>query len=85
MKTVYKYPLQGSKSTVKMPVGAKICNIGYQNGNFQIWAEVTPTNPEVERTFRIVPTGGHVQEGWEFRFTVVINNGQLVYHFYEEE
>lgn len=84
MKKMFKYPLQGGKTRLQLPKDAVIRHVDYQHGDFQVWVEVPLGATTAERVIRMIPTGGDVDENWTYINTVLIQNGSLVFHFYEE-
>lgn len=84
MKKMFKYPLQGVKTQLQLPKDAMIRHVNYQHGNFQVWVEVQLGATTVERVIWMITTGGDVDENWTYINTVLIQDGNLVFHFYEE-
>lgn len=63
MKTIYKFPLEiKSESTVSMPRGAEIIEVGMQRGELCIWAMCDSEARSVPRTFDVVGTGHDCKE-----------------------
>lgn len=74
------------RTTVKMPVGAKILTIQSQRNQPMIWAEVDPNAEYEDRKFLIMNTGGEVPHGgFGYIATFQVNDGGLVFHVYEEK
>lgn len=94
MRVVYKYTLssQLDKQRVMMPVGAKIVHVDtqvsfYESGEsghvFVLWAEVEVDSKREERYFRIYATGETFEYEGTHLGTIVMGDGQFVWHVYE--
>ena len=86
MNTIFKYALNPNDLNLKMPVGAKILSAHNQNNQICIWAEVD-TSAELELVgFEILGTGHEIvinENNREFIGTVLIHDGELVFHVYK--
>lgn len=86
MRRIFKYPLQITDiQYVMMPKGAEILSVAVQNEIVCLWALVNPELQYVSREIRIVGTGNPAPDG-NVRFigTVLMLDGQLVWHVFEE-
>lgn len=85
-KVVYKYKLQITKviQEVVLPLGAQILCIKMQNDELCMWALVDPdqTYNEVVK-IRCAGTGHEITEDVEYIDTVMILDGELVFHFFK--
>ena len=85
-KVVYKYKLQITKviQEVILPLGAQILCIKMQNDELCMWALVDPdqTFNEVVK-IRCAGTGHEITEDVEYIDTVMLLDGELVFHFFK--
>ena len=85
-KVVYKYKLQITKviQEVVLPLGAQILCIKMQNDELCMWALVDPdqTYNEVVK-IRCAGTGHEITEDVEYIDTVILLDGELVFHFFK--
>lgn len=85
-KVVYKYKLQLTKviQEVVLPLGAQILCIKMQNDELCMWALVDPdqTYNEVVK-IRCAGTGHEITEDAEYIDTVMLLDGELVFHFFK--
>lgn len=85
-KVVYRYKLQITKviQEVVLPLGAQILCIKMQNDELCMWALVDPdqTYNEVVK-IRCAGTGHEITEDVEYIDTVVLLDGELVFHFFK--
>lgn len=85
-KVVYKYKLQINKviQEVVLPLGAQILCIKMQNDELCMWALVDPdqTYNEVVK-IRCAGTGHEITEDVEYIDTVMLLDGELVFHFFK--
>lgn len=85
-KAVYKYKLQITKviQEVVLPLGAQILCIKMQNDELCMWALVDPdqTYNEVVK-IRCAGTGHEITEDVEYIDTVMLLDGELVFHFFK--
>ena len=85
-KVVYKYKLQITKviQEVVLPLGAQILCIKMQNDELCMWALVDPdqTYNEVVK-IRCADTGHEITEDVEYIDTVMLLDGELVFHFFK--
>ena len=85
-KVVYKYKLQITKviQEVVLPLGAQILCIKMQNDELCMWALADPdqTYNEVVK-IRCAGTGHEITEDVEYIDTVMLLDGELVFHFFK--
>lgn len=85
-KVVYRYKLQITKviQEVVLPLGAQILCIKMENDELCMWALVDPdqTYNEVVK-IRCAGTGHEITEDVEYIDTVVLLDGELVFHFFK--
>lgn len=85
-KVVYKYPLHSHVYNVALPSGAEVLCAKVQNGDICIWALVDPAIRDADaRRFLVVGTGQELPEQ-ELKYidTVLLEQGQWVFHVFEE-
>lgn len=84
MKTVYKFAFPSGTDTLeaKIPADAKPVYVAIQNKRVTMWFELDTEEENVERYFKIVPTGSEVPE--EGTHIQSIMDGEFVWHIYEE-
>lgn len=93
MARVFKYPIDphrvdsDSVLIIRMPRGARVLSIQRQGNDgllgYQLWAEVTPGQPEVEARLHIAGTGHIVSaKAGSHVATLLFNGGSLVLHVY---
>jgi len=84
MRTIHKYILSPYNEKVDMLAGAKILHVGVQRGAICIWAEVDTSAKFVERRFGVYGTGHTMPtEPGKYIGTVMLADGDLVFHIYE--
>lgn len=80
---VFKYDFS---EVFRMPIGAKILRIAYQDSKFgsgiKLWAEVDPDADQEIRKFAIVPTGQSVPAKGKYITSYETLNG-LMFHIYD--
>jgi hypothetical protein len=80
---VFKYPIDPADVVeVELPEGAKPLHFDMQNGRFYLWALVDPERPTTTYRFRMAGTGHPIDTVGDFVNTVLINGGQMVFHFF---
>ena len=85
-KVVYKYKLQITKviQEVVLPLGAQILCIKMQNDELCMWALVDPDQPYNEVVkIRCAGAGHEITEDVEYIDTVMLLDGELVFHFFK--
>ncbi len=86
MRTIWKFPVDTDRFTLKMPKGAKLLSVQTQRGEPQLWALVDPAAPMVERRLATVGTGhdmGRKVDDAEFVGTFQLHCGTLVFHLFD--
>lgn len=93
MNKIHKYTIPHGGGKVKLPSWWEFRPIQMQHGEITIWIEVDNFDEgddrenhadlmkEEEILFKVVPTGGLVDEGWTYHATV--QDGSFVWHIYE--
>ncbi len=88
MSRIFKYPLRlsvGDRHEVMMPKGARVLSVDVQYREPTLWAQVDEENEPEKRVFRLVGTGhDFADQGARFIGTVILLNGDLVLHVFEE-
>ena len=84
-RAVWKYPMAEIGSCrLSMPFDAKVILVDYQNGQLTLWAEVVPSRGKEGRVFVIHGTGHDITNDDEIHVHSW-QNGQYVWHLYEEK
>ena len=88
MKTIHKYELTSTTTSLELPIGAKILHCGYQPcaNSWNVWAEVdTEVKATAVRQVQLVRTGLPFDSERPLRFinTAMLPDGTVVFHFYE--
>jgi hypothetical protein len=88
VKTIWKYPLNGTDARLAIPGGAKILHVDQQADVPTLWAEVDPASPTVSRTFRVIGTGQPFPDDWpddrwDYLGTAIVMSDRIVLHVYE--
>lgn len=60
---IFKYRLESSETTIKMPVGSKVLNLGTQNNNPVIWVQLNESIELESRKFLTLLTGHQYDTG----------------------
>lgn len=82
MRAVYKYQIAGFGSSLYVPKGGKVLNIGHQHGVICLWIEVETSNEVEERAFMVFATGAELSaKASQYHGTVT--DGRYVWHVYE--
>ena len=84
--TIHKFVLATESNTFAMPAGAKVLSIQVQQRVLALWAHIPdPDAPKVNRCFVAYGTGHKMPDDpGEYIATVLMAEGRLVLHFYEE-
>lgn len=84
-KTIWKYTLSETISTVLIPKGSKILTVQLQFNEIAIWALINDTETEKEeRKFQIIGTGHNINHGpGDYIGTFQMNGGMYVFHVFE--
>lgn len=81
-KTIWKFAIHPlGTSSLLMPADARPVLVGMMRSGFYAWFELDSDQLMVERTFRIVPTGGDIEIGWKHIGSFI--DGLCVWHLYE--
>ena len=81
---IFKYPLKREmEQTVLLPESAEILDIQLQNGQYQLWALLEPTDIMRVRTIRMFGTGFEVEEGFPGQYIATTQEGMFVWHWFE--
>ena len=73
-----------SVAELMCPLGAEFRHVAMQHGKLCVWAEVDPEMPITRYKLRVAGTGYRtIKEGDSYIGTVVLQEGDLVLHFYE--
>ena len=89
-KTIWKFPLETvAVQTLLMPRGAEILTVQVQRGAPSLWAMVDPVAHPTARRFTVYGTGHNMPKlemGTERTYigTYQLNDGNLVFHIFEE-
>lgn len=86
MKTIHKYQLGITDvQAVRMPAGAEILSVQFQNESLCLWARVDTAEKNNARLIYIIGTG-HLFPEEELRFigTVQQFGGKLIWHVFEQ-
>lgn len=82
MKTIWKFPLKiTDRQKVKMPLPAQVLTVQIQAQEACLWAEVDPEGEKVLVEIAVIGTGNRLPDG--MRYISTIQEGALVWHFYE--
>ena len=84
MTTIWKFDVPLTDAfPIAMPAGAKLLNVAEQSpSGLFLWAEVDPSQPKVDRFFRIIGTGQEfVPDGLVYVGTAM--QPPFVWHLYE--
>ena len=85
MRTIYKYQLDGIRTTIDVPFGAKALTVQVLHNGPTLWMLVDTSNTLVSRTFVMCGTGYDVPENiGEYIGTFQEKGGLCVAHVFEE-
>lgn len=84
MKTIHKYVLPQPVNDVVTHDGAEFLAAAEQYGQITIWAEVDTSKPKKVRTVHVVGTGGQVPPRLDYLGTVLLADGEYVFHVYAD-
>ena len=86
MRTIWKYPLLGSKMTILLPFNAKPLYVAYQNNSGNLWVELYTEEQKVERHFEIFGTGQEISKSGILKYigSYMEGGGLYVWHVYEQ-
>lgn len=86
-RTVWKFgPIGPGGNSLKMPRGAQLLSVAFQEDNLYVWAAVNPVEEKVVRRVGVLPTGldSLPQDGHEFMFIGTAHNRHgTVWHVFE--
>lgn len=81
---VYKFALELGLTTIQMPVGAKILKVALQYGEPVLWAQAPNVFIGYEQRQIVVAGTGHlITTNVKYIDTVLMEDDQLVLHFFE--
>lgn len=96
MVTIYKYVLEPGTTEIKLPKGAEILSVSFQE-DFCMWAAVDPSAEKETRCFKVFRTGhiipqeigvtytflgtGHMAIGLVFHAFEVINSNKATFSY----
>lgn len=83
MKAVYKYRLEGFRTTLHMPKGAQIPTVQKQNDTPCIWALVDEGAETEPRIIDMYGTGHLIDDRTPVVYLGTIQSDSLVWHFFE--
>jgi hypothetical protein len=82
--TIWKFALAiKDEQEIGMPAGAEVLSVHAQYGAICLWALLNPDAAVEQRTFRIHGTGHLVLEPGRFLGTVLMGDGDFVWHVFE--
>lgn len=86
VKQIWKYELNGQRSSIEMPEGAVVLTVQTQHNQPVLWAEVDPSAKRIKRRFLSISTGvDFVDDGpCHYVGTFQLNGGSLVFHVYTD-
>ena len=76
-RRIFKYRLAPK---IRIPMGAEILSVQFQNDEPTIWAAVNPDAAETTRYFDMVATGDEIPEG---QYIGTAQSGPFVWHFFD--
>lgn len=85
MRNVFKYHLDSKDTVLSLPKSAKILKIAQQHGRIVAWAEVDTAEKNKLYGIRAFCTGEPLPQDineYEFLETVLLNDGDIVLHYY---
>ncbi len=90
MKKIFKYHINYTAKSIKLPVGAILLSVGMQRDKLMLWAIVEYDDdgrkkvPTEARRIRIVGTGHDMTPDMEQgKFIGTVFNGPFVWHVFE--
>lgn len=94
MRKIYKYILDPAPQygeniwATQIQESAYILDIQVQHDAVAIWAKVDPSQPMINRKFKVVPTGAELgttpQSEYRHWATLQLNGGAFVLHVFED-
>lgn len=79
----WTFPI-ADRFSLPMPNGARVLTAQMQRDEPCIWAEVNQEARHVPRHFRVVGTGNPIPAGVALTYVTTFQQGQFVWHLYEE-
>jgi hypothetical protein len=85
MTKIYKYELQ-PEIEIDLPTNSEVLSVANQNEDIFMWVAVTENKAIKKRKFVVFPTGKIFDSERKLKFigTVLLNNGNFVFHVFEE-
>jgi hypothetical protein len=87
MLTIYRYTLSNqSAQWIKLPLGAQLLTVKLQHNVVCLWAMVDTSVIKTEmREIEMLLTGEEIELPYRRHYlgTVLINNGEFVFHYFE--
>lgn len=86
MQVIYKYPLTGPMTALRMPEGAEILCVQMQNDIPCVWALVNTSFDMETRRIMLVGTGHSVPAGCfieTYLGTIQMQGGALIFHVFD--
>jgi len=84
MRVIHKYVLDPFAPKVSTYEGARFIHATNQREEITVWAEVNTLARECVRTLHVVGTGYEPPQQGEYVGTVLMSNGDFVFHIYAE-
>jgi len=89
MKQIFKYILQPAVNTpqvfmLQLADNNSILSVQKQLDTVCIWALIDASKPEQKRVITVHTTGAEVPDNAKFLATVQFNNGEFVFHVFDE-
>ena len=84
-KTIWKWSINGGKTTISIPIGAEILTVQKQREEVVLWALVDADSKKEEKEIMIYGTGHKVKDNpGKYINTFQVSNGNLVFHVFDE-
>ena len=92
MRVVHKFHLEIGETILSIPANAEIVHVAEQIGELQMWVELNPSAPKINRFFRVFCTGHPIDDiqdqlGFTLRpkyvGTALMAGSAFVAHIYE--
>jgi hypothetical protein len=84
---IWKYPLQGTRMEIEMPVGARLLAVQMQGTDPYLWALVNPENQRTRRRIAIYGAGHQMPADpgrYVGTFQVTLLLGDMVFHVFDQ-
>lgn len=85
MSVIHKYELAiKHEQSIMTPAICELLHAGEQRGKLCLWAMVDAESPKVQMRVRVIGTGHpiHHSHGWRYIDTVIMHDGELVWHVF---